>query len=422
MRFSTQVAGSVFLSHFDGSDGSSTFTDEYANTVTPSGNATLTTAVKKFGTASARLCDSCASFGGDASADKLTVTSHADFAFGTGDFTIEFWANRTSATSDNLVTFAGQNWNVYYTQSGTSLRFFDGAADRITGGSLSGGWHHIALTRSGTSVRLFIDGTQTGSTYTDSGPTNLTQAAVLVGHYPASATYHDGYMRDLRITKGVARYTGNFTAPTAQFADAVGGDADFASVVLLCHMTGEHDATTFADVEGHTVTPSGTSMKVTMQQSPFNPYLTISSAECLAFGTGDFTIEFWVNRFRAASADLITFAAENWSLFYSQSETALKFWDGATARITGSSLATGTQYHVALTRAGTTVRLFVDGTLVGSSWTDSGPTNLTQSAVLVGHYPSASNFCPSYVDELRITKGLARYTANFTAPSGAFAS
>lgn len=208
---------SVLLAHFDGSDGSTTFTDEYGHTISALNAAALGTGQYKFGSASLCLMNSAASFGGATPADKLTASSHADFAIGTSDFCVELWVYRTAGVGNNFITFASQNWNIYYDNSANSLRFWDGSTDRIIGGAMSTAtWYHIALTRASGVVRLFIDGTQTGINWTDSGPTNLGQADVLIGAYP-NGSKCEAYIDELRLTKGLARYTSNFTAPSSAF-------------------------------------------------------------------------------------------------------------------------------------------------------------------------------------------------------------
>ena len=201
----------VALLRFNDTDGATSFMDESATpkTVTRSGDAQIDTAQSQWGGASVLM---------DGAGDLLTIASHAGLAIGTSDFCIEFAVRRSSDVANNFITFSSQNWNLYYTPIGSSLRMWDGTADRITGGAVTtGGWKHIALTRSGTSVRLFIDGVQTGSTWTDAGPTNLGQSSVLVGHYPASPNYFTGHIDSLRITRGAARYTANFTPPAEDF-------------------------------------------------------------------------------------------------------------------------------------------------------------------------------------------------------------
>jgi len=72
-------------------------------------------------------------------------------------------------------------------------------------------WYHIAVTREGSSLKQFVDGTQLGTTVTDN--TNYADGLTWIGY--GGSGYFNGYMSDVRITKGLARYTANFTPPTA---------------------------------------------------------------------------------------------------------------------------------------------------------------------------------------------------------------
>lgn len=81
-------------------------------------------------------------------------------------------------------------------------------------------WYHVAVSRQGTSLRAFIDGTQLGTTQTNSvNYVRVNSDPLYIGQYFAGSAnrYLNGYIDDLRITKGLARYTANFTPPTAPF-------------------------------------------------------------------------------------------------------------------------------------------------------------------------------------------------------------
>jgi hypothetical protein len=178
------------------------------------GNAQISTTQSKWGGSSMYF---------DGAGDYLNFPSSQLFGLGTGDFTIEFWLylNTVSGTQ-NLCDFR----NATATEVAITLymnlaspRLYVNGADRITGGNLiTGQWYYIALTRSSTSTKFFVDGTQSGSTYSDSN-NYLTPRPLRIGttndgtpQFPLNA-----YIQDFRITKGYARYTSNFTAPTAAF-------------------------------------------------------------------------------------------------------------------------------------------------------------------------------------------------------------
>lgn len=187
-------------------------TDLKGHAVTLTGNAARSATQSKFGGYSAAF---------DGAGDLASVASSSDFAFDTGDFTIDFWVRQTSAATALLIdcrpnsSTNGAYVTLYLEASGIYL--YVSSAVRITGAAVSAGaWHHIALSRASGSTRLFVDGAQVGSTYADA--TSYVSAPVNIG---ASGSLDwgmlNGHIDDLRITKGVARHTANFTPPAAAF-------------------------------------------------------------------------------------------------------------------------------------------------------------------------------------------------------------
>ena len=201
------------LLHCDGSNGSTTFTDSSSNalTVTANGDAQIDTTTVKYGTGSAKF---------DGAGDSLTLADNALWAFGTGDFCVEMWFNFTSTSgaqqliSSYVAGFSIQyqsTWNIYLS-GGTNVMSRSFTPN-------TGQWYHLALTRSGTDLRLFVDGSQQGATVTNS--TNISSAELSIGKLGGYALQHfNGYLDDIRITKGQARYTANFTPPAAAFPDS----------------------------------------------------------------------------------------------------------------------------------------------------------------------------------------------------------
>ena len=205
------------LLHLNGSNGSTTITDSSTSpkTCTAYGNAAISTTQSKFGGASAAF---------DGTGDYILASSNAAWAFGTGDFTVECWVYRTSAPSQASIMGVG------YTVGGFGL-FIDNshqinvtrpgtAIDHTFNASVpTNAWSHIAITRSGTSLRCYVDGVQKGSTATNS--TNYAQGGLTIGIDGDTSTQpFDGYIDEFRITKGVARYTGStYTVPTTAFPD-----------------------------------------------------------------------------------------------------------------------------------------------------------------------------------------------------------
>jgi len=211
----------------NGDNNAQIFTDSAPNSISwsPIGGVKLSNAVKKFGSASI-------SFDGTTAGTCLyptTAPSVNPYSFGTGDFTIEMWVyfnaignmilvdGRTSAQAGGAVP-------TLYTSATGVLTYYANGADRITTGSAVSisTWHHVAVSRSGTSTKMFFNGTQVGSTYTDSTNYAVAGQRPLLGvsAYDGTTAKLNGYLDDIRITKGIGRYTANFTAPTTEFAAA----------------------------------------------------------------------------------------------------------------------------------------------------------------------------------------------------------
>lgn len=206
-------------------------TDVKGHAVTLNGNASRSAAQSKFGGYSAYL---------DGTGDYITVPSGSDFAFGTGDFTVEFWFMQTVAGSPFLIdcrptSSTNGAYVTTYINAGT-VAFYTNAAARITSSAITtGAWYHVAVCRSGTSTRLFLNGTQTGSTYTD--PTNYIASPVSIGASGNGLFPLTGYFDDIRITKGVARYTANFTPPAAAFPHGFSIGAPTTNALIFDNIT-----------------------------------------------------------------------------------------------------------------------------------------------------------------------------------------
>jgi len=238
----------VLLIHGDGTNASQTITDDNSSgnytfvataqrpmSITARGNAQVSTAQNKFGGASALF---------DGTGDYLFVDSSQHLNFRNYNFTIEFQV-RFSSTSTAILfdprsaNLQGPNPVIYWTSS--TIRYYNNSSDRITSSSLSlNTWYHVAVSRSGTSTRMFINGTQAGSTYTDStdyvigGRLTIGADSIVAGN-----TSLNGYIDEVRVSN-TARYTANFTAPTAAFTND-------ANTLLLIHANGTNGSTTFTD-------------------------------------------------------------------------------------------------------------------------------------------------------------------------------
>ena len=212
------------LAHFDGADGSTTFTDSSnaAHTVTADGGAQIDTAQSKFGGASLLL---------DGDGDFLRIPV-ANFEFGSSDFCVEAWVrSAVIATQGNPIVTKGPSasfdTSMFYFQYGgggiVNLFFADATASSpiLTSSSAvtTDTWTHLAVSRQGTTFRLFFNGAlehsaTSSATLAGGSHTNDLHIGTQVFDRGAVNRTLNGWMDDLRITVGHARYTAAFTPHT----------------------------------------------------------------------------------------------------------------------------------------------------------------------------------------------------------------
>ena len=202
----------------------------------------------------------------DGTGDHLDIGSSTDFAFGTGDFTIETWVNfqDTSLSSINRRIFsldasdnASDNLQIIIDQGGATL---DGSIFVYSNSILlnantvinDGAWHHIAVARSGSTIKLFVDGTEKASASNSvSYSPNSGSPRPVIGAQNDTG-YYNGYISNFRILKGTALYTSDFTVPTHELE--VIGD----TVLLCCNNSDSAGAASNAGIgTAHVLTVTG---------------------------------------------------------------------------------------------------------------------------------------------------------------------
>jgi len=232
-------AETKLLVHFNGANDGTTFSDTATNKqITNPNNGVLTkTGIKKFGTAAGY-------FNG---ASYLHLNDNADWDFGTGTFSVDFWVYPTSADfSGYLPMVASGNyntpenthgWTIYTRDSGVVKLSTNGSSvNQVTSGDqvlTMNTWNHIAVIKKGTGstdFNIYVNGVagnapETGNVITDAGTYGLT-----IGRYynDLNGYYYTGYLDELRISKGVARWTSNFTLPARQYPYVQAGSSGIA--------------------------------------------------------------------------------------------------------------------------------------------------------------------------------------------------
>ena len=191
----------------------------------------------------------------------LQLDGSSDLAFGTGDFTIEMWIKIDDDTNTNALYDSrpsgsnGDQIALFYSGSSNAVLLANNGTVRITGTTDVGkdhAWHHIALTRASGSTKLFVNGVQEGSTYSDSTDYENPADRPFIGQSGGStnlgsATFFRGYISNVRVQKGEALYTSTFTPPTTELTAN-------ENTVLLCCQNSE-DPT--QEETGRTITANG---------------------------------------------------------------------------------------------------------------------------------------------------------------------
>jgi hypothetical protein len=173
------------------------------------GNTRIDTSVKKFGTGSMYF---------DGTGDYLTIPYNQYFDLVANDFTIEAWVYRNAIGAEHNIaatrpSSGNTGWNLRINSTNTLQFYYTGGSSVTSTGTIPATtWTHVAVTRSGTTVRLFINGTIDGSATFSDGTAVVNVLRIGVDNSGA-AGYMNGYIDDLRITRGYARYTANFTPP-----------------------------------------------------------------------------------------------------------------------------------------------------------------------------------------------------------------
>ena len=214
--FIPQVQSVSLLLHMNGSNGSSTFTDSSLNNFTMDVvGATISTAESKFGGAS----------GFFESGDYIYKDTSVDELKFSGDFCVEMWYYPLALNSNQCLydtSLLGQAsaredaFALSIDADGQMYWFHDGTANNTSASPTVNQWNFIAVTRSGSDLRVFLDGVEV-LLLTNS--VDFSRGGAIIGTITetAGAFSLNGYVDDVRVTKGTARYTSNFTPPTAQF-------------------------------------------------------------------------------------------------------------------------------------------------------------------------------------------------------------
>jgi hypothetical protein len=404
--------------------GFETITDRIPTTIYAQGNAKLSTAQKKFGTASlvldgvgdyishapapdfafpstitrlpktitangnAAVSATQSKFGGssiafDGTGDYLSIATDTNYGFGTGDFTIEGWFYKTAVSTQYLFdtrTTLNENSVAVQSNGSGSLRLFVNGAFVLTSSNAhtNNAWNHLAISRASGVTRFFINGVVSTATYTDATNYGTTKPLVVGSQYNGTTAFA-GYIDDFRVSN-TARYTATFTPTTTAFVD---------------------DANTKLLINGNS-----------------------TIVDDASYGTAeDFTIEGWIYPtvgsayqtlfdFRSAAIEQAIYLGIN------TSNQLYLYVNGVITITTAATVSLSTWTHVALVRSNASTKIYINGTQSGSSWGDITNYGTSNPLRIGADYSNAYGFT-GYIDEVKISKGIARYTTTFTAPTTA---
>ena len=374
----------------------------------------------------------------DGTGDYLATPSSSAFSFGTGDYCLEAWvyltAHGTGPAGAFSMLFSTDNvnnyWGVFQTGGNVWLSCYDGTtvSQQSAGSQLQlNTWNHVAYVKNSGNFSMYLNGTSVYSASLASSWGNTT--IFYIGASPTNYSgfyFVNGYVSNARVVKGSPVYTSNFTPSTSPLTA-------ITNTQLLLNFTnaGIIDNAMLNDLE------TVGNAQISTAQSKFGgssilfdevgDYLTVPVSTNMSLGTGDFTIECWVRfAFSTVGNGQGIYQLSNGYLNSAVrgpalgTETSVGDWTiyhGTTFTQSGTVPTAGVWYHTALVRSSGTTKLYVGGTSIISV---ADTTNYTDQYFVVGGWYSTGFLLNGYIDDLRITKGVARYTANFTPPAAAF--
>jgi hypothetical protein len=376
----------------------------------------------------------------DGTTDYLTWGPGVSIAFGTGDFTVECWAYHTSAPTASYYIDARNasqtsTWALLNGLNATGdIGWFNGTTalvySSVADAPKANSWSHIVYVRSGTTGSLYVNGVRVG-TATDSTNYSVSPTISYIGARWAVSDFFSGYMMGVRIVKGTALYNPSSTT----FAVPTTPPTAIPNTSLLLNFTngaavdatGKNNLESVGNAQNSGVQAKWDYLKggSSMYFDGTTDYLqtNVATPDLYAFGSGDFTIECWIYLNNTTGAQIFYDGRPSGTqttqpTLYVSSGQVL-YYTNAANRITGSTLSTATWYHIALARSGTSTKLFVNGVQSGSTYTDSTVYTNTASRPQIGQDGfSGGNFFNGYIDDLRVTKGYARYVEGTGANAG----
>ena len=371
----------------------------------------------------------------DGTGDYLSGTYNTSFPTGNDAYTIEAWIYLTGTIARSHIvawgTLASYQSNGFrINDAGNGLLNYWYGDDLDTGniGIVANNWYHVVAQFDGTTRRIYLNGVSVASANTPAGHNVPTSGTFAVGSSVSAVDLFTGYISNLRIVKGTAVYTTNFTPNTTPLT------AITNTSLLTCQSNRFIDNST----NNFTITKNGDT-KVTS----FIPYLRNSSYSTYGStyfdGTGDFlstptgpaafdfsttktlTLEFWVNSPSWGAGISCFFDLQECQPFRVLYTPGTLSWQatssGSTILSASVTLAANVWYHIAFVRNTDTVYIFVNGVQVASGAFGNNWGSTASGNVRIGCNRGDTWFVNGYMTDVRLVKGTALYTTNFTPPT-----
>lgn len=372
----------------------------------------------------------------------LTTPTDSALAVGTSNFTLEAWvyATGTSGYKSIFSTRPGQistsdAFTIGLDNNNTTVYWYSTGYAFISQPIGLNTWTHIAVCRSGSTINLFINGELVA---TASKNENLNVASVGIGANTNGSELFIGYMSSLRLVKGTALYTSNFARPTAPLTTTSngggGGTAPTSSQVsLLLNFT--NGGIIDSAAKNNLITVGNAAISTSVKKygtgsiyfDGAGDYLTIPSATISDFGLSPFTFECWVYKEgtgfdgaiydgRPTSGNGPYFAITTFS-----DNRIMITVDNSFVFTSTATFASNQWNHIAVCRTSTGTNgctVYLNGSSIGSFTCSTDFLNGFNVIGAISYTPLGNAPWRGYIDDLRITKNLARYTSNFTPPTG----
>lgn len=353
----------------------------------------------------------------------LYLPENPGLNIGTGNFTIETWVNTSDTTYGPILnTYSNQGatgFMIILTNfpTSTGVGFELGNTWLLDSGAkfCNGTWRHLAIVRNGTALTMYVDGiavsTATSSATIGSG------TGMYIGYQSESiysSRYFNGYLSDFRIIKGVARYTSNFTPPSAPLKIVTNTSLllNFTNASII-DSTRKNNFTRSNNAQISTVTKKFGSGSIQLSNMNVDSLSFVDNGGKFLF-PGDFTIAGWHKH--VSGSDDSLFVLSNGSTYFAinYDSTFFNIYLNSGSPTFSISAASTNFQHFALVRYGSSIRLYIDGVDSGGVTNSTTLGYVNPSLAKVGNGPFNVQ---EFIDEFTITNGVALYTSNFN-PSG----